>query len=230
MCWDCCLRGFRAPVGHAVSAKNSLSLCPSAWCLARTHAGTCCCSVAQRRHGLGSSDDASDEEDDTVTDANGVKRLRISPTWWAEQLQPKYISSTAAAGAAGSSSSSSSARAAYVGSFTRRALCGLLSHCPELWEGSEQVLDQVVHVIKAALSPTGSCADADLEIMHTETAVCKEALGLFQKGLHKEAADKLRSSARSVPGALVLTPECRLRSPFPEAAAVNADGDLDDEF
>lgn len=226
MCW---MRRTPACAGHhAVICSGLLS----------THTdSTCCCVATQRRHTRGSSDSSGDggsDEDDGNgdSDANGVKRLRITPTWWVKQMRPQYAASTAIMGAAGSSSSSSSgSRATYVSSLTRRVLCGLLSQCPELWEGSEQALDQVVQVVKAVLNSAGSGAAAagvdpvvaaDAKAAEGELTICKDALRLFHLGQHAEAVQKLASSAREVQGAVVMTPDCRLKSPFPAAAAAAA--------
>lgn len=231
----CCMRRGPACAGHhAVIWSGLLS----------THTNsTCCCVETQRRHTLGGSDNSgdggSDEDDDNGDlDANGVKRLRITPIWWVKQMQPQYAASTAIMGAAGSSNSSSGSRATYVSSLTRRALCGLLSQCPELWEGSEQALDQVVQVVKAVLNSAGSGAAAagvdpvvaaDVKAAKDELTTCKDALRLFHLGQHAEAVQKLASSAREVPGAVVMTPDCRLVSPFPAAAAAAAQHQTTDD-
>lgn len=143
-----------------------------------------------------------------------------------DALQPQYV--PAEMGAAGSSGSGSStnSRQARVRSVTRRALCGLLSHCPELWTDLNQSLDQVGQVIRPVLSAVGlgvagphapdnvGCADDDETVIDSEVAVCREALGLLREGKRQEATAKLNSSAVSAAGVVQLVHDCEFDSPF----------------
>lgn len=148
-------------------------------------------------------------------------------------LQPQYVPDSAVMDVAGSSNGSSTSggrsnRELRVRSLTRRALCGLLSHCPELWTDLNQSLDQVGQVIRPVLSAAGlgaagrgapgsaGCAAADEAVIDSEVTICREALELLREGKRQEAADKLNSSAVSAAGVVQMAHDCELESPFTE--------------